>query len=112
MRNTKSIWSLRSKSHLNTRLVLRDEEAYARKVLPYISPVYFIFGFIDCFAVGFENWRQCFGTRLLAIFLSRYLFLFARGRLKFATRIFLIVAPYIFAIEYLSIKYNLILTPY
>jgi adenylate cyclase len=108
----KPINVLRRKSHVDTRLQLRDERTFARIVLPKIAVVYVGFGFVDWYSASSGDPVEFFGVRLAAVLISRVLYLLSRGRLKYGMRFMLLFSPYVFAVEYIMIKYGLVLSPY
>ncbi|HLD99604.1 MAG TPA: adenylate/guanylate cyclase domain-containing protein [Bdellovibrionota bacterium] len=108
----KPLSSLKAKSHVHTRLQLRDEHAYARKLLPWIAVLFILFGVVDEYSAPEGNLLFYVGIRVLAVAVSRGLFLLSRGRYRYGFRTFLAVAPFMYVVEYIMISEGLSLSPY
>lgn len=111
MRLVKSIRTHRQRSHLNTRLELRDERTYFRIFLKWLAPIYVVFAFVDSLTTGASFWG--FLTfRLGMVALATLSYLLLRGRVRYDLRLFFLTAPYVFSVEYLMIHHSLTLSPY
>lgn len=108
----KSIWTLRSKSHLWTRLALRDERTFATRLLPWLALVMLSFSVVDWLMVSDTPFLVFFGIRLFAVVVSRVFYLWSRGRLRYGTRLFLTVGPYIGCVEFIMLWQDLARGPY
>ncbi len=108
----KSAFTLRSKNHLFSRLQIKDEKSHAYRLIPWLALVNISFGFVDWFVRPNGPVLIFFGVRILAVLISRALYLFSRGRTRYGIRLFFTVAPYMFAVEFIMLTQNLIVTPY
>lgn len=112
MRLTKGVLSLRSRSHVNTRLQLRDERIYTTRLLPWLALVNVSFTVVDSL-VSHHGGPLFFGAiRVSAVLASWALFLLSRGRVRYGTRLLCVVGPYILCVEYIMASQGLIYTPY
>lgn len=112
MKLVKSAFALRSKSHVLTRMQIRNELAFRRFLNPWISPIYVLFAIVDWVSIPNSNFIFFFLIRIITVLLSASFFIFLRGRVRYGTRIFLIISPYLFTIQYIMLKYELTLSPY
>lgn len=107
-----SIWALRSKSHLETRLNIRDERTYATRLIPWLALVMLSFSVVDWLTRPEVPFLVFFAIRLAGVAGSRILYLWSRGRVRYGTRLFLTVAPYIGSVEFIMLWQDLARGPY
>lgn len=112
MFHVKSIWSNRSRSHLHTRLALRDEASFFYRLLPVISVIYVLFVAVDCVSAKTERWWIYLIIRSVAVILSYLGFRWSRGRTRYGFRVYLASAPYVYAIQLIMCLENLAFSPY
>jgi adenylate cyclase len=112
VRFVKSIYCLRSSDHLKTRLEIRDEKAHAYRLNPWLALVNILFAFVDCFVVPGASFVEFFLVRIIAVSISRLLYVALRGRAKYGVRVFVTVFPYMAGVEWVMLTKHLLLTPY
>lgn len=111
-RIVKNVFSLRQKSHLATRLALREERVFFRRTLPYSIPVYLSFSVLDYIVTNGRSIFFFLALRLLAVSLSVGSFLLMRGRTRYAVRAFFSTLPVAGIVQYIMITENLTMSPY
>jgi class 3 adenylate cyclase len=112
MRLGKSVLSLRSKSHVNTRLQIRDERAYATRLIPWLALVNISFAAVDSMICRGTSPLTFLAIRLIAVGASWLLFQSSRGRVRHGTRLLFTVGPYIWGVQYVMLSEHLSFSPY
>jgi adenylate cyclase len=112
MRLIRSVFSLRSRSHVDTRLELRDERAYERRLIPWLAAVNISFAAVDALVCEGVSILYFLAIRLSAVAASWVLFHVSRGRVRHGRRLLLTIGPYILGVEYVMITQDLYYTPY
>jgi class 3 adenylate cyclase len=108
----KSALSLRKRSHLATRLELRDENAHAYRLIPWLALADISFCFVDWWAGAGRTILFFLSLRVFGVVLARVLYLLSRGRLRYGARLFLTIAPYMAPVQYVMISEGLVFSPY
>lgn len=106
------IRALRRGKHIEARLQIRDERAFARRLLPIFAPLYLAFGFVDWFYLPAGDRVAIFAVRALAITLSRTLFLAGRGRLGCEARFASVIVPLLLPVELFVVSRGSSYNPY
>ncbi len=112
MKLVKSLFSLRQKSHLNTRLEIRDERAYRNRLLMWLAPVNISFAFVDWLSVAGAPLLKFVFMRTLGVVVSALFWYLLRGRVNYKIRFFCLLLPYMFVVEYIMISNGLVISPY
>jgi class 3 adenylate cyclase len=108
----RSVWSLRTKDHIETRLQIRDEKAFAYRLFPWLAVVDVGFGFVDWLSVPGSNPLVFFGIRLVGILMAYFLYRTSRGRASKDVRVFLVTSCIICPVELIMVSQHLSLSPY
>src|SRR4051812_20299317 len=108
----RSAFALRSKDHVATRLQLREERANRRILFSYIGPLYAGFSLVDWVSTTGTSLWYFFSLRVGVVVAARIFYVASRGRVAPSLRIATTIFSYVFAIEYLMIRYDLVGTPY
>src|SRR5947209_2604643 len=101
MRLLKSKFSLRAKDRFQTQFALREERIFAQVVVPFVAPIFVAFAFVDGVASQKLSLWDCIAIRLAAVVLSAISYLLARSRAVYGLRFFLLLSPYLFAVQWI-----------
>lgn len=108
----KSVLSLRQKNRAHAELAIREERRISGVLLPIFLPTYTAFSVVDWIASGYQRFLEYFLLRLLVVFTTLVIYNSFRGRLKYGMRYALIFVPYMFGIEYVMGREDLLFSPY
>ncbi len=108
----KNAFCFRRKSHVETRLELRDEKLYFRIVLKHMLLPFFIsFAVVDAIATG-HDLADFALLRTSAALIGSFFYLLLRGRAHYGVRHIVATGFWAFTVEYIMIKHDLTLSPY
>ncbi len=94
------------------RQVLNEEKNIFKKVVPYVTPIFIGFSIVDYYTVEGGNLFEFIILRLTAVITSTLLYYVLRGNAKYGLRKLACFGPYLLYIQYITIKYQLALSPY
>ncbi len=108
----RSVYSIKQKSHLLTRLSLREEYSSGYIIVPWLSLIYLSFTAVDLIVSPGTTLLSSLIVRLTVVAISRILFLLSRGRCRSEFRYILTLGPFYLGVEYFIIQHDLISSPY